>query len=542
MNPSSEYFVIDSLDDVWKLAEQLRINASREINPSQSDEIFRSFKEDYAYYAHRALRIKTKSSGLKTFSFNRGQWYIHALAEWQLRTTGKVRIITCKGRQQGISTYVEGRAYWKASQTKAYNAVVMTHENSATNNLFDMFKRYHENVPDMLKPTLGKNNAKSLEMIRLDSVVKVFTAKASGTGRSQTASFFHASEAAFWPNAYEHSTGIMQGISSEAGSEVFIESTAYGNTGYFADMWEQADYAWEEPKPHGNGYIRCFIPWYWEKTYRKSVPKNFERTPEEEEYADLHGLDDEQLQWRRLKIGEAAGDTARFMRDYPATPEEAFNSSLDNVLIQPNHVLRARKNYREMLSSFLNPSMPAIIGCDVAREGDDATCIVVRQGRVILHYEQLYKAKGSEVAKRIIDLSSHFRVMRTFVDNTGGFGGSVLDFLTDIYGYDQCVGVHFSEKAHDSKQYKNIRAEMWHKLAKWIEDGAAIPDSSEMQKDLCAPTYKHMNDLLLLESKADMKKRGIKSPDIGDAMALTFAHSVTSHTMSRSYDPHPNEV
>ncbi|QZI87753.1 putative terminase large subunit [Vibrio phage 219E41.1] len=542
MRETANYYIIESQSDIWDLAEHLRQEAAKEIDPSQHDAVMHKFETDYAYYAHRALKIKTKSEGLKTFSFNKGQWYLHAMAEYQLKTTGKIRIVIVKGRQQGISTFTEGRAYWKASQTQAYNAVVMTHENTATNNLFDMFKRYHENCYEELQPTLGKNNAKALEMVMLDSIVKVFTAKANGTGRSQTASFFHGSEVAFWPNAYEHSTGIMQGISAEDGSEVYLESTAYGNTGYFADMWEGADYPWEEPKPHGNGYLRCFIPWFWEYKYRSPVPEGFEKTPEEMEFAELHDLDNEQLQWRRLKIGEAGGDTARFCRDYPATPEEAFNSSLDNVLIQPNVVLRARKNYKELLSSFLNPALPAVIGCDVAREGDDATCIVVRRGRVILHYEQMYKAKGSAVAKRVVQLSNHFQVLRTFVDNTGGFGGSVLDFLSDIYGYDQAVGVHFSERAHDDEQFKNIRSEMWWKLAEWLEDGAAIPDSSEMQKDFCAPTYKYMGDQFLLESKKDMKSRGIKSPDIGDACALTFAHPVTVHTMSRSYDPSPNEV
>ncbi len=542
MKISPNYYVIESLNDVWNLAEQIRINASREINPKLADEVLKAFQSDYAYFAHRQLKIQPKDGDEIQFSFNKGQWYLHALAEYQLYTTGRVRIIVNKGRQQGISTYVEGRAYWRASQNVGVAAIILSHETSSSNNIFEMFKTYHDGVIRDLQPTVGKDNEKQFTFPRIKSSIKVFSAGKKGVGRGQRSNFFHGSESAFWPHAYEHSTGIMQSISKGPGSEVYLESTAYGNTGYFADMWEKADYAWEEPKPHGNGYVRCFIPWFWEKAYREPTPEGFEPTPEEMEFAELHGLDNEQLQWRRLKIAEAGGDVSRFMRDYPATPEEAFNSSLDNVLIQPNVVLRARKNYKELLSSFLNPALPAVIGCDVAREGDDATCIVVRRGRVILHYEQMYKAKGSAVAKRIVQLSQHFQVLRTFVDNTGGFGGSVLDFLSDIYGYDQAVGVHFSERAHDDQQFKNIRSEIWWKLAEWLEDGAAIPDSAEMQKDFCAPTYKYMGDQFLLESKKDMKSRGIKSPDIGDACALTFAHPVTVHTMSRSYDPSPNEV
>ena len=149
----------------------------------------------------------------------------------------------------------------------------------------------------------------------------------------------------------------------------------------------------------------------------------------------------------------------------------------------------------------------------------------------------MWKAESNQVAKKIYDLADKYEVRRTFIDNTGGFGGGVLDFLRNVFGYDECVGVHFSESAHDMEQFKNIRSEMWWKLKLWLEAGAQIPDSSEMQKDFCALTYRFMGDKMLLESKADAKKRGIKSPDIGDATALTFAHPVNETSMSKYYDP-----
>ena len=326
----------------------------------------------------------------------------------------------------------------------------------------------------------------------------------------------------------------MQAISEEPDTEVYLESTAFGNTGYFAEQWEKASFPNEEENPFGNGYIRVFIPWFWEPSYRTQVTANFELTAEEVEYKDLHGLDNEQMQWRRKKIAEVNGDINRFCRDYPATPEEAFNASLDNQLVDSTTVVRARNNHRINLYA---PVGSVVMGVDVAREGDDATCIVVRCGRVILHMERMWKAESNQVAKRIYDLADKFEVRRTFIDNTGGFGGGVLDFLRNVFGYDDAIGVHFSETAHDAAQFKNIRSEMWWKLKLWLEEGAQIPDSSEMQKDFCAPTYRFMGDKMLLESKDDMKKRGIKSPDIGDAAALTFAHPVNETSIARFYDP-----
>lgn len=537
-NRPQDTIVLNSMDDVFKFAETLR-RETADTSIVSEKEIMKRMRNHYGYYAHRALKIQPKDGPQMQFMFNKGQWYLYALAEYQLKTLGRVRIIIVKGRQQGISTWTEGRGYWKASQNTGVRAIVLAHESSASNNLFEMFKTYHSGVPDYLQPSVGKDNEKIFAFPKLESSVKVFTSGNKGVGRSQTCNFFHGSEMAFWEHAYEHSAGIMQTISKGADSEVYLESTAYGNTGLFAETWELGHYPWEQRKPHGNDYIRCFIPWYWEPTYREPAPEYFAPTSEEIEYADLHELDYDQLQWRRTKIAECGGDSSRFARDYPATPEEAFNSSLDDILIQPNDVLRARKNFRECLDDYLNPSMPAIIGCDVAREGDDATCIVVRQGRVILHYEQHYKKNGAYIAKRIIVLAAKYRASRTFVDNTGGFGGSVLDFLTDVHGYMDATGIHFAEAANDTDQYYNIRSEMWWNLKLWIEDGAAIPDSAEMQKDFCTPKYRHnpADDKLRLEAKSDIKKRGIKSPDIGDACALTFAYPVTRASMQQSYEP-----
>lgn len=64
-------------------------------------------KNDFQFYARHCLFIRTKDSGLNPFLLNKAQVYIHQRLEEQRATTGKVRAILLKGRQQGASTYIE---------------------------------------------------------------------------------------------------------------------------------------------------------------------------------------------------------------------------------------------------------------------------------------------------------------------------------------------------------------------------------------------------------------------------------------------------
>jgi hypothetical protein len=68
---------------------------------------------------------------------------------------------------------------------------------------------------------------------------------------------------------------------------------------------------------------------------------------------------------------------------------------------------------------------------------------------------------------------------------------------------------------------------MWLRMKKWLESGAGIPDDRDLRADLIGVEYGFdARDKILLEKKEDMKRRGLPSPDDGDALALTFAESV----------------
>lgn len=530
-------------EDVFLLADFLDAQANS-VNftfedAAESDVFFAKARDEFVFYAPRALKIKGKMGAIHNFTFNKAQRYLNAVVEWQKHHTGMVRVIIVKGRQQGISTYTEGRAYHFCSNYEANNVYIMAHEDAASTGLFDMSKRYHDQCPIDLQPVLGHCNGKQMKFPDLDSQFTVGTAGNKGAGRSATARFFHGSEVAFWPNAAEHASGVLQTIPRAPGTEIFMESTADGISNYFYDQWERAASIGDIDNPDSSGYVRVFIPWFWQPEYAVECPDGISFTDEERKYAQRYQVTAEQLYWRRLKIKEMDGDIRRFQRDYPATPEEAFNASGDSILITGEMVADAKAFYR---AQHFQPIGGVVMGVDVAREGDDATCFVIRHGRVVLHKERMYKARAHVVASRLCVLRDTFGVDYTFVDATGGFGTAVLDVMEDRGQLQNIAGVHFNESAVEEERFVNARTEMWWKVREWLEAGAALPDNEDWGRDLCAPQYKFQGDKVRLEPKEDIKKRIGRSPDMGDALALTFRFPVTAMMMQNLGGIEPEHV
>jgi hypothetical protein len=89
------------------------------------------------------------------------------------------------------------------------------------------------------------------------------------------------------------------------------------------------------------------------------------------------------------------------------------------------------------------------------------------------------------------------------------------------------MAVNFGGTAQNDKQYFNKGAEMWALMLDWIKAGGCIPDDTELRDDLCNREYGYDNkQRLQIESKKDMKSRGLASPDKADSPALTFAMPV----------------
>src|SRR5438105_4678513 len=216
---------------------------------------------DFACFAAEHLRIRSKSGGIALLTFNKAQRFVHERLEAQRAATGRVRALILKGRQQGCSTYVAARFYHRTVHARGLRTYILSHEEQATQNLFEMVERFHANLPAAMKPSTGAANAKELWFDALDSGYKVGTAGTKGVGRSSTVQLFHGSEVAFWPFAETHAAGVLQAVPDEPGTEVILESTANGIGNFFHRKWREAETGTSE-------YFAIFIPWFWPDEYR----------------------------------------------------------------------------------------------------------------------------------------------------------------------------------------------------------------------------------------------------------------------------------
>jgi phage terminase large subunit len=128
-----------------------------------------------------------------------------------------------------------------------------------------------------------------------------------------------------------------------------------------------------------------------------------------------------------------------------------------------------------------------------------------------------------EVVGRVIDVIEEFKPALVVIDE-GGLGAGVVDRLKE-QRY-KVRGVNFGNKSTKPMMYGNKRAEMWGAMKDWLKD-ASIPKDRYLKSDLIGPMMKpDSKGTIFLESKKDMKSRGLASPDAADAIAITFAFPV----------------
>ena len=527
-----------------------------------------ALRDDFPHYAAHLLKVRSKEGQIQSFRLNRAQRYVHGELESQLRETGKVRAMILKARQWGCSTMVGGRYFHKVTHREGAKAFILAHRRDATDNLFGMVERFLEharfNVEAhaghiySLVPDVDRANAKELTFKGLDSGYRVGTVSSSGAasvGRGDTFQLFHGSEVAFWEQAEEAVSGALQAVPNTEGSEVILESTANGIGGVFHRMCLAAR--------DGKGDFRLiFVPWHLCDEYATFCPPDFEfphgggeeGVTSWDEYGGLHDLTDDQLYWAYVKNAELAvsisadpdvGPCWKFYQEYPATIEEAFQAGGDQQFVPPKYVIAARRHrerYREKL--------PVIIGVDISRGGDDFTWFLDRNGRAAgqLVNERFSTENEMEIVGRLclaIDrvLALGYRA-EVYVDTTGA-GGGVVDRCHEL-GYEMVHKVNFGSKALDDEKYSNKRAEIWGEMKDWLADGeVAIPDDDTLHGDICAPVWSpkasryDSKSRIVLEPKDKVKARLGRSPDGGDALALTFADPLAGKTGFESAGPTP---
>jgi hypothetical protein len=212
----------------------------------------RLMMEDFEVYARNCLKVVDKNARVVPFVLNRAQRYMHERLEEQLRTRATCEPCCSRDASRAGSTYIQGRFRWKIKHRPNRKAYVVAHEQRASDNLFKIAKRFHDNEPASVRPSTGASNAKELWFNRLDSRYEVATAGTAEIGRSGTAQYFHASEYAFWKNAEGHWAGIGQVVPSganAAGTEIIVETTANGVNNDFKRRWNPPSLARASTSP-----------------------------------------------------------------------------------------------------------------------------------------------------------------------------------------------------------------------------------------------------------------------------------------------------
>lgn len=484
---------------------------------SEEKEILQKLKDDFKHYAAKVLKVRSKSGAIEPLILNKAQLYVHQKLEEQRGRTGKVRALILKARQQGMSTYIGARFFHRVTHSFGCQAFILAHSLEATNNLYQMAKRFYEHTPPIpiLKHPVAKSNAKELVFGGLDSGYKLGTAENRKVGRSATIQLLHWSETAFSSNTIDHTTGILQAVPNAVGTEVILESTANGVGNFFHQQWQDAEAGMGE-------YIAIFIPWYWQDEYKEAITDALVLTSQEEELIEHYGLTLEQLNWRRTKIVQLSvngqdGDKA-FRQEYPSCATEAFILTGEDNYIPSDVILSARKTQGvEKIGSM-------VLGVDPARFGDDRTCIIRRVGRLAYKLESHIKLDTMQVAGLVKTIIEAERPAKVCID-VGGLGAGVVDRLRELGFADIIVAVNFGATPYDASKYRNRKSEMWGLLKEWLLEGPVmIPDSDELHADLSGVKYAvDSNSRLVIESKESMKKRGVRSCDAADAICLTFA-------------------
>lgn len=194
------------------------------------------------------------------------------------------------------------------------------------------------------------------------------------------------------------------------------------------------------------------------------------------------------------------------------------------------------------------------IGVDVARFGDDRTVLFPRQGVAAFKPVEMRHGRDTpvsvDIGNRVLAMKAEWGSEVEFFDDTVGWAHGAIDYCRVNGG--RPIAVNFGDTRTTDPRYFNRRSEMWMKMAEWIRAEGAIPEIPELLTELCAPTYGFKGGKWILEEKDAIKERLGYSPDLADALALTFAlpdqpsamHPVgqellrRTHQVAADYKPH----
>jgi hypothetical protein len=234
----------------------------------------------------------------------------------------------------------------------------------------------------------------------------------------------------------------------------------------------------------------------------------------------------------RVSVEWAQAQIEKYGRDNPWVLVNVFGRfppASINALIGPDEVRDAMKR---VLQESQYEFAARVLGVDVARQGDDASVIFPRQGRIAFAPHVLRNVTGDQGAGAVSRKWTEWDADACFMDGSGGWATSWVDHLRHLGR--SAIPVQFAGTPNDAR-FANKRAEILFACAQWVKDGGCLPNLPELVSEMTATTYTFRGDKFLCEDKDSIKARIGRSPDHFDALALTFAQDLGPRPPRNAY-------
>lgn len=338
------------------------------INPEfqRAWEMFQADLKNFRVYAKKFLRIKDEMGNIIPFVLNDLQEKVLRVME-DLEMRGlPIWIIVLKCRQTGISTLIEAYLFWRTHQEHNQKCLIIGHDSDSSQNLFAMYQRYYEYLPEGIQPTIDRNQRdKKLSYKETKNEVVIHTAgqniggEKAGTGRSATFQYIHGTEASFYPDYKTTFAALLQ--ASKKAKMIVLETTANGFNDFRND-WITAVNGQSDYK----AVFLCWLEFYY-KDFRDEQDKerllrdlgsnpDYNLYPNEEKIlVQEYGATLENLNWRRWAIiNLCKKDINVFHQEYPRDDQEAFIST--GMPVFPTHVTTPNyAHYKKLEDSHTLP-------------------------------------------------------------------------------------------------------------------------------------------------------------------------------------------
>ena len=414
--------------------------------------LVRELRLDFRKWARAAYTIRDKRGQLVKLKLRPLQLAIEAAEAAQRAATGMARLAILKGRQGGVTTHQQAKSLFTTWRTPGAQCLTLAQERDSTDKIFKVTETALANMPPQLALPLGAKETREVSYPAMDSYFYTGTAGTKRrTGRGLTLTRVHGSEFGFWDEPIGTLNAIQPAL-ERPGTTIVLETTASG-------FGSEAHQFYDAAAKGSNSYQALFFPWW-------ACDDVFYRTPlsaeerehvrasydaEERALVSAHGLDPEQIAWRRAKMDDYTRDM--FLQEYAEDAASCWLAAgglvydaakLKQLMVLAPPVLKSEMNgalkfYATdvQLAQARHGGGMNIIGGDVAEGvvgGDRSTMVCrTREGRLLFTYGT-HEVDPITYAARLNDVGRQFGNAFLVIEKNA-HGITVLRHLRDVLGY-----------------------------------------------------------------------------------------------------------